>query len=169
MGLCPCTCTLQLRASRIDILGGWVPTPGYHLYITTTDSCTGKTNAYRGGPDSQSPQKIEAIAAPFNKDFEDFAGHENDRIVVSIKTPGSCEKWDRSFTETTDIINRSQLDYSTLEQNSNAFAYTALARAGVRPYGLTDAVNRTIPTVGTAPGWGVLLPFRTNLPTLRRR
>jgi RHS repeat-associated protein len=167
LGLCPCTCTLQLRANRIEVVRGYIPTPGYHLYITTTDSCTGKFRGYRAGPGDQN--KIEAIAGPFDKEFEDFPGHEDDRIVVSLKIPGSCEKWDRSFTETTDLVNLSQIEYTTLEQNSNAFAYTALGRAGVRPAGLTDALNRTIPTLGTVPGWGVVLPYRMNLPALKRR
>jgi RHS repeat-associated protein len=84
LGFCPCTCTLEVRASRINYT-----LVGFHVYITTTDSCTGKTNAYRAGPDNHG--KIEAIAGPYNKEFPDFDGHENDRIVVSLKIPGMRE------------------------------------------------------------------------------
>lgn len=158
---CGCTCTIEVLAARIT----YKTLIGFHVFITTTDSCTGRSNGYRAGPGDNN--KIEATTLPLpNKDFPDQK--EDANVVVSLKIPGSCERWDDSFWDTTNDTNRSQIDYSGTRNNSNAFAYTALDRAGIPAYGLTDALNRTIGTFGTAPGWGVLLPLKPNLPHLRR-
>lgn len=57
--------------------------------------------------------------------------------------------------------------------NSNTFAYTALDRAGFKPYGMTDALHRKADAMGSkvVPGWGFQLPrnvLAIDAPTLIR-
>jgi RHS repeat-associated protein len=163
-GLCPekserpTRCDLELRVSRI-------PTTlylGLHAYVLVRQAGTSDVPSYYSARPNAEDQ-LEAGHGSYNPDSPDYESEPSASVLFSASGP--CEDIIRSFNETEYFTNRSGIKYGPFSNNSNAYIYTLLNRAGLDPDGLSSELFatsgfRTHSGNSSFPGWGRLLSFR---------
>ncbi len=95
------------------------------------------------------------------------AGYDytQDRLSKSGVQQGSCDEINKSFEETVNLTNSSNIPYRVGSTNSNAFVFTALQRAGLNPDYFGNPIRSQIREANPYvmryfPGWGTTLPLR---------
>jgi hypothetical protein len=137
--------------------------PGlYHAFILTTqrygDLSTDETRYYRAGPGVD--DKIQANYGRYKPGTPDWEP-THDRYLTLWRN-GSCAPYDKSFEWTAFRTNASHIPYANTSTNSNAFAYTALLKAGIE---ITyDDIRYLYPDGGALIGWGIVLEFDPKYP-----
>jgi len=168
------TCTLTVYVSGISLSSGSSsgqdnrenPPEGRvgiinHLYLTYQDSSSGLTVGVRAGPVTDQATGTDYLTGSFGLyekgGFKDF---EINPKAAAIEVYGEkCDNLDKSLKETVSGLDKAKIKYSKTGNNSNAFLYTALNRAGIDANSFTPRINAVLGYLGTAPGWGTTVPI----------
>jgi hypothetical protein len=126
-----------------------------HLYLTYSDSSSGITIGLRGGPDENN--NLYASIQSYDAAFKDYENNPQGAVVENYD--GNCDAFNRSFNETVNKVNQANIRYSATGNNSNAFLYTALNRAGIEAKSFTKRINGFLGWSGSVPGWGTTIPI----------
>ncbi len=136
-----------------------------HLYVTFTDSSTGRTIGVRAGPGTDptlsngySFGNISAEYREYDKTFVDY--EESPTLAVEEVFDESCEKLNKSFLDTVNKTNNSNIPYTLSSKNSNAFVYTLLTKSGIEANSFDERLNKKLGKIGSIPGWGTILPLK---------
>ena len=133
-----------------------------HLYLTYHDSSNGLTVGFRGGPVTVNKNESDRLLGTFGLyqkgAFSDFEINPQGAAVEEYDE--NCDKFDKSFKETIAILDKANIAYSKLSNNSNAFLYTLLNRAGINADSFTPRINYVLGRFGTAVGWGTTVPIQ---------
>lgn len=167
------TCTLTVYVSAVSLSGSSSggnnrenPPAGRvglinHLYLTYSDSRSGLTIGLRGGPVSVNAGESDYLMGSFGLyqrgGFIDF--EINPKAAATETYDESCDKFDKSFKETVNKLDKAKIKYSATGNNSNAFLYTVLNRAGINAGSFTPRINQLLGYFGTAVGWGATVPI----------
>jgi len=124
-----------------------------HLYLTYSDSSTNLEIGVRGGRNEDG--YLMGEWGLYDRNFTDY---QTSRAPVGgVELDKNCDEFQRSVLDTIGKFERKLVAYSLLENNSNAFLYTILVRAGIDTAGFTEGINRELGRFGTARGWGTLI------------
>ena len=124
-----------------------------HLYLTYSDSSTNLEIGVRGGTDGDG--YLGGELSLYDRGFTDY---QTSRAPVGgVELNKNCDEFQRSVQDTLKKFEEKKVAYSLLGNNSNAFLYTVLARAGIDTAGFTEGINRELGRFGTARGWGTLI------------
>ena len=121
-----------------------------HIYITTAD--VNIHIGWRGGK-NQEDGKLSGYQQKYDENWIDY--EINPVTAKTLALRGNCTEINLSFTKTMFAINNKNIDYALLSNNSNAYAYTLLLKAGLNPDGITDDIENKIGTFGFYSGWGI--------------
>ena len=129
-----------------------------HLYVTLRDSKTAL--GFRAGA---SPGLailpglvVRGTVGQLEKDkFPDF--EENPTTAAREVYDGDCGNLIDKFLGFMNRVNKRDIDYKPLGNNSNAYIYSMLKYAGIDPNGFTKRLDAARGW-GAIPGWGTTLP-----------
>ena len=124
-----------------------------HLYLTYSDSSTNLEIGVRGGRNKDG--YLTGHLGLYDRNFPDY---ETSRAPVGgVEQNKNCDEFQKSVQDTMKKLEDKKVGYSVLGNNSNAFVYTVLVRAGIDTAGFTEGINRALGRTGTAWGWGTLI------------
>ncbi len=162
------TCTIEVGARPVHLGGSnnstsssnGVATSGYHSYILTRQSNQNSSTIFQG-------LHVTNNLTARRGDYGPSAGLDyqtGDHIYESTVRGGSCSRWNKSFGETVNLTNSSNVPYAVGSTNSNAFVFTSLQRAGLDTNYFYDSLrsqirNDTYVLPTFFPGWGTTLPL----------
>lgn len=133
---------------------------GYHSFILTTQSNQNFSTIFQG-------LHVTANITAKRLQYDAGAGEDftPNRLSKSGVQQGSCDEINKSFEETVNLTNSSNIPYGVGSTNSNAFVFTALQRAGLNPNYFGDPIRSQIREANRSqisyfPGWGTTLPLK---------
>ncbi|MCP9496798.1 MAG: hypothetical protein MSG64_20365 [Pyrinomonadaceae bacterium MAG19_C2-C3] len=159
----PVKCKVSVRLSVVDpgrlrtaaTLGVTI----YHAYIVTQQSNQSVGTGFRAGPSVQGGGgNLFAQTGRYDSRFPDY--QQGTPPNASATFDGPCDNYNASFNDTAARTNNSAIPYARFSNNSNAFAFTSLQRAGIDTGVFGRVLNQQAGTWSTIRGWGVTLPLR---------
>jgi hypothetical protein len=151
----PVTCEIAVVATRVPN----TITVGQHTAIFTRESGQTQWTVFEAGPSGTGPIDWGVLESKGRQDNQNYR-IPNNADAFSLQ-PGSCQKFNDSFEDSTNKINNEKLAYFPLSipgvataLNSNSFVFTLLLRAGLDPGYYKKELDKKLTTANLVPGWG---------------
>lgn len=117
---------------------------------------------FRAGPGIRGGGgNLFAVSGPYDSTFDDYTTGRDPQVSGTFAGP--CDKYVNSFNDTVWRTNGAAIPYARFSNNSNAFAFTALQRAGLDTNAFGRELSQQAGTYSTIQGWGVTLPGLDNV------